>query len=161
MLGPRTTRRLINPTQAMIIIFLILVIYWFHSMSGDSSMRNLVAANATLGYGHIIAISGPESPRREGLIQAANVTGLHIDIPSQPVWGEEDIAGFKNDGSQMGRGSVLAWMGHLNALNWYGSPDTWSCRFERPLSRRYTTDAQASSSRNSGSSPRNSLIAWY
>ncbi|KAK6432784.1 hypothetical protein LTR95_011044 [Oleoguttula sp. CCFEE 5521] len=77
-------------------------------------------ANKTLGFGAIIAVSRPSSPRREGLIRAANITDIDITIPDQPQWSEEDIAKLRAaENSTITRGSALAWLGHLNALHYF------------------------------------------
>ncbi|KAF2702986.1 glycosyltransferase family 25 protein, partial [Pleomassaria siparia CBS 279.74] len=90
----------------------------------------LVAANSTLGFGAILAVSHETSPRRASLVYAANLTGLDIAIPAQPKWTDEDVQTFmvgeeeeRGSKSRISRGSALAWMGHLNALRWFLSTD--------------------------------------
>lgn len=79
-------------------------------------------ANATLGFGRIIAISTRTSHRRTSLSLSADLTGLEISIPDQPVWTDADLANFKSKKhSVIPKGSALAWMGHLNALKWFMS----------------------------------------
>ena len=85
----------------------------------------VLATNATLGFGRIYVVSKEDSPRRPGLLQAANVTELDLTIPIQPTWTKGDLEGHKC----IGRGSVLAWLGHLHSLRQYVSfssslPDT-------------------------------------
>ncbi|KAF1968735.1 hypothetical protein BU23DRAFT_540726 [Bimuria novae-zelandiae CBS 107.79] len=76
--------------------------------------------NATLGFGAVVAVSHASSPRREGLLWAAKLTGVEITIPPQPQWTEDDLQAFKSKkSSKIDRGSALAWMGHLNALRWF------------------------------------------
>jgi hypothetical protein len=66
-------------------------------------------------------VSRDGSHRRDSLLFAANLTGLEIAIPHQPVWTDEDIESIKcKNGSKILRASALAWLGHLNALKWYG-----------------------------------------
>ncbi|KAF2467842.1 uncharacterized protein BDR25DRAFT_291245 [Lindgomyces ingoldianus] len=78
------------------------------------------AANATLGFGAVIAVSSAKSPRRNDLLYAANLTGLDITIPEQPTWTDEDVRAFRaKEGSRISKGSAMAWMGHLNALKWF------------------------------------------
>ncbi|KAI9685744.1 MAG: hypothetical protein M1822_004304 [Bathelium mastoideum] len=92
----------------------------FASPSGPASARGLTPANSTLGFGALVAVSKPESARREGLLFAANITGLDITIPYQPEWTDGDVLGLISpEGSTMDRGSALAWLGHLNALRWF------------------------------------------
>ncbi|KAF2758952.1 hypothetical protein EJ05DRAFT_327333 [Pseudovirgaria hyperparasitica] len=77
-------------------------------------------ANTTLGFGAILAVSRDGSPRRHALMQAANVTEIDITIPRQPKYGDADIEKFKyGPESTMGPGSILAWLGHHNALKWF------------------------------------------
>ncbi|KAF2140321.1 glycosyltransferase family 25 protein [Aplosporella prunicola CBS 121167] len=76
-------------------------------------------ANATLGFGAVLAVSRAASPRRHHLLFAANLTGIDITIPDQPVWSDRQVAAFRAHNSTITRGSALAWMGHLNALQWY------------------------------------------
>jgi hypothetical protein len=68
----------------------------------------------------IIAVSKKDSHRRSSLIHAANLTGIEILIPDQPLWTDEDVESVKTDElSLISRGSAMAWLGHLNALRWY------------------------------------------
>ncbi|KAK1756753.1 glycosyltransferase family 25 protein [Echria macrotheca] len=70
-------------------------------------------ANSTLGFGAIYVVSKADSPRRHGLLQAANVTDIDLTIPSQPKWTEKDFGSPERKSS---RGSLLAWLGHLHLL---------------------------------------------
>jgi hypothetical protein len=71
-----------------------------------------------------LAVSREGSPRREGLLLAANITELDITIPLQPKWTDEDLAKVRADrDSRISRGSLLAWLGHLNALRWFLSTE--------------------------------------
>lgn len=75
------------------------------------------AANSTLGFGAIYAVSRKDSPRRQSLLSAASLTNLDIVVPAQPTWKESDINTIKApQNSSLDRGSVLAWLGHRNAL---------------------------------------------
>lgn len=75
------------------------------------------SSNSTLGFGRIYVVSKPGSPRRKSIVQAANVTELQLSIPVQPVWTEDDVrnSGLATDAG-IGRGSLLAWLGHIHAL---------------------------------------------
>ncbi|KAF2448488.1 glycosyltransferase family 25 protein [Karstenula rhodostoma CBS 690.94] len=76
--------------------------------------------NSTLGFGALVAVSHAASPRREGLLWSAKLTGIDITIPEQPQWTDGHLQAFKSpQGSRITRGSALAWMGHLNALRWF------------------------------------------
>ncbi|KAI9696152.1 MAG: hypothetical protein M1820_008293 [Bogoriella megaspora] len=84
------------------------------------SLKGLKKANSTLGFGALVAVSKAESARREGLLFAANITGLDITIPDQKEWNDDDIMDLVTpEGSTMNRGSAMAWLGHLNALRWF------------------------------------------
>ncbi|KAF2817182.1 uncharacterized protein BDZ99DRAFT_362918, partial [Mytilinidion resinicola] len=51
---------------------------------------------------------------------AANVTGIDLTIPSQPAWSEDDINKFREGrDSDITVGSIYAWLGHNNALQWF------------------------------------------
>ena len=70
-------------------------------------------ANSTLGFGAVYAVSGRGSPRRDHLVQSANVTGIDLTIPEQPQWTDQDEANFRAGGdAEMSRGSVFAWLAH-------------------------------------------------
>ncbi|KAJ9640020.1 hypothetical protein H2201_005215 [Coniosporium apollinis] len=100
--------------------FLYFGIPWRHAPAQYSLPAGVTAANATLGFGAVLAVSRPQSPRREELLFAANLTGVEITIPLQPKWTDEDVERLKADqGSKITRGSALAWLGHLNALKWF------------------------------------------
>ncbi|KAF2709887.1 glycosyltransferase family 25 protein [Pleomassaria siparia CBS 279.74] len=74
-------------------------------------------ANKTLGFGAVIVVSAPESPRLYSLRQQAAVTDIVLTVPQQPEWTEGDVRRFRN-GQEKGvqKGSILAWMGHHHAL---------------------------------------------
>ncbi|KAG9951190.1 glycosyltransferase family 25 protein, partial [Aureobasidium melanogenum] len=81
---------------------------------------DLPAANSTLGFGAIVAVSTLTSKRRNSLLLAANITEIDITIPDQPVWTDTDLKNFvAKNVSTITRGSALAWMGHLNVLRWF------------------------------------------
>lgn len=92
----------------------------------EYNVHGIPATNSTLGFGRIYAVSKQGSPRREGLIHAANVTEIDITIPEQPHWTLEDEENFRlPENSTLGRGSLLAWLGHLHALREYVRPSHW------------------------------------
>lgn len=68
----------------------------------------------------MVAVSREQSPRREGLLLAANITEIDITIPQQPAWTDADVTKLRAEkDSRISRGSALAWLGHLNALHWF------------------------------------------
>lgn len=104
------------------------IIYFFSNGSWNSSgprkSKGLPPANATLGFGAVVAVSHSTSPRRRALVFAANMTSIDLTIPDQPVWTDADLEAFHSPkGSRIKKGSALAWMGHLNALTWFLSTD--------------------------------------
>lgn len=75
------------------------------------------AANSTLWFGGIYAVSRMGSPRRQSLLAAANLTRLEISVPEQPKWDYEDARRLRAPvNSTLNRGSAYAWLGHLNVL---------------------------------------------
>ncbi|PVH93728.1 glycosyltransferase family 25 protein, partial [Periconia macrospinosa] len=68
-------------------------------------------------FGTILAVSHAKSKRKAGLLWAANMTGIDVEIPDQPAWTDEDLASIRvGKHKWVNRGSALAWLGHLNAL---------------------------------------------
>lgn len=73
-------------------------------------------------FSGIVAVSNGPSWRVDGLLEAANLTGIDIDIPQQPAWTAEDIdtfRRFKDPGAarKIGPGQTQCWMGHRHALS--------------------------------------------
>ena len=58
--------------------------------------------------------------RKEGLITAANYTGLDLEIPSQREWSDEEIEELKEawlaHNEKFKEGNAYSWLGHLNVL---------------------------------------------
>lgn len=98
-------------TLIALVLFTTHILFPSYSDPGD-----ILLANSTLGFGTILAVSHGKSPRRSGLLWAANLTSLDIAIPDQPQWTEGGFQAFKAEESTISRESALAWMGHLNAL---------------------------------------------
>jgi hypothetical protein len=72
-------------------------------------------------FGAVIAVSRAGSKRQADLVRAANLTGLEITVPSQPIWTNLDEANFRAQpphSTEIDHGSILGWFGHLNALRW-------------------------------------------
>jgi hypothetical protein len=91
-----------------------------HTHRARQTPHALSPANSTLGFGAIIAVSHARSPRRPGLLWAANLTDLEIEISEQAEWTVGEVEEFKaKEGSSISTGSAKAWMGHLHALKWY------------------------------------------
>lgn len=77
-----------------------------------------------LQFGSVIAVSRQQSPRRDGLLLAANITEIDITIPTQPRWTDDDVASLRAErSSTITRGSALAWLGHMNALRAFLASD--------------------------------------
>lgn len=84
-------------------------------LNSDGGATPALTTNATLGFGAVYAVSGPGSPRRSRLEQAAAVTGLDLKIPDQPAWTDEDVDHFRwhnKSESQVLVGTVKAWLSH-------------------------------------------------
>ncbi|PVI05268.1 glycosyltransferase family 25 protein [Periconia macrospinosa] len=91
--------------------------HWTPSLS---SQHDNVPANSTLGFGAMVVVSKNGSKRRHSLLQAANVTNLDLTIPEQPQWTENEVERFRNgQQDKVQVGSILAWLGHRNALQWF------------------------------------------
>ena len=124
MLAPSRKRPL--PLLAGLVLTLLFVFYcrdtnriYFPWTSHIRLQTTQLPANRTLGFGAVVVVSRDGSERRHSLLQAANVTDFDLTIPKQPKWTEGDLEKFRNgqaDGIQ--HGSLLAWMGHHNALRW-------------------------------------------
>jgi len=91
------------------------------SSSRPVSIARNSPSNTTLGFGAVVVVSRAGSERQLGLLQAANVTGIDLTIPSQPSWSEDDVNKFRQgrDDPDITTGSVYAWLGHNNALRWF------------------------------------------
>ncbi|KAK4544732.1 hypothetical protein LTR36_003981 [Oleoguttula mirabilis] len=108
-------------TYALLALAIIVVIYyqpWYSATARDSTFsRNSrsIPANATLGFGALYVVSGPGSPRRQHLEEAAAVTELELRIPTQTAWTDEDVRNFRPADEAESRvltGSVKAWLSH-------------------------------------------------
>lgn len=103
-------------------IFTYTQLFSFFLRGGSADGFETSSSNSTLGFGRIYVVSQQGSPRRDSIVQAANVTELDLDIPLQPIWTEEDEDNFRLDrGSTIGKGSLLAWLGHLHVLYQLGA----------------------------------------
>ncbi|KAI0452494.1 hypothetical protein F5B21DRAFT_483204 [Xylaria acuta] len=83
---------------------------------GNAYERNI--HNATLGFEGIAVVSTGWSWRSEGLLDAANFTGLKVDIPNQPEWSPHEVNAFRGlddvTGEKLGPGETQCWLGHIN-----------------------------------------------
>lgn len=102
---------------ALIGVFL----YYRTAISTEVSVRlgggksTSTPANATLGFGGLYVVSGPGSPRRAHLEEAAAVTELELTIPEQMTWTDADVRNFRPENESESRvltGSVKAWLSH-------------------------------------------------
>ncbi|KAL5119562.1 hypothetical protein ACEQ8H_002408 [Pleosporales sp. CAS-2024a] len=118
-----------RPTPLLCTLALILLVLFYqsshagriyhHWSSPALSPPRSLPANSTLGFGAVVVISKPGSERRHALVQSANITDLDLTMPKQPVWTEGDLQRFINGQEDAQRGSILAWLGHHNALRWF------------------------------------------
>jgi hypothetical protein len=97
------------------------LLYYRSSLSSQVSSaftakdRIAQPANGTLGFGGLFVVSGPGSPRRKRLEEAAAVSELELRIPQQISWTDEDVRNFKPENESESRvltGSVKAWLSH-------------------------------------------------
>ncbi|KAH6638960.1 hypothetical protein C7974DRAFT_305869 [Boeremia exigua] len=108
-------------TRVLLLAILTILTIWLlltaRNFVPSPQHQALAPANATLGFGTILAVSRPHSRRRPGLLWAANLTDVEIVIPSQPVWSDADLDALLHESeSAISKGSARAWLGHLNAL---------------------------------------------
>jgi len=118
-----------RPSPLLLASSLVLIVLFYQISTSDrihqqwsssyALRKGKAAANSTLGFGAVIAVSKEGSKRRHSLVQAANVTDLDLVIPHQPEWTEGDVEKFIDGQENAQRGSILAWLGHHNALRWY------------------------------------------
>ena len=126
MLAPRR-----RPLPLLVAATLVLLFFFYHKdpdriytrwSASMEAQQHKLPANRTLGFGAVVVVSKEASTRRHALLQAANVTDIDLTIPKQPEWTEGDVQNFRNgQDKNVQRGSILAWMGHHNALRWYVS----------------------------------------
>ncbi|CAI9628399.1 unnamed protein product [Alternaria burnsii] len=95
----------------------------FNTLSHEQISLILPQANSTLGFGAILALSHPSSPRRQRLLWAANLTDIEIVIPEQKEWEVNDTERLKAKESSLSPGSAKAWLGHLEVLKWFLASD--------------------------------------
>ncbi|KAF2122701.1 hypothetical protein BDV96DRAFT_639269 [Lophiotrema nucula] len=126
MLAPSRKR----PLPLLVVLTLVLVLFVYHRGHADrlylqwsSSLELLpekAPANRTLGFGAVVVVSSETSSRRHSLTQAANITDIELTIPAQPEWTQGDVEKLRNtQDDHVQRGSMLAWLGHHNALKWF------------------------------------------
>jgi hypothetical protein len=109
-------------TPLLLLLIFVLLGIWYTNRDSDSiylqwlssieTRPAKIEANRTLGFGAVVAVS------KHALVQAANVSDFDLTIPAQPAWTEGDIQRFINGQENTHKGSILAWLGHHNALQW-------------------------------------------
>ncbi|KAI1093515.1 glycosyltransferase family 25 protein [Rostrohypoxylon terebratum] len=92
-----------------------------------SSPREL-AANSTLGFQKLLALSTKPSWRTRGLQAAANLTSLEFTVPPQGHNSDDLVKAFQNIGADRGAktpayGSAKAWLSHLDLLRYVIASD--------------------------------------
>ncbi|KPI36212.1 uncharacterized protein AB675_8846 [Cyphellophora attinorum] len=97
------------------------------SSSSGTSPREL-AANATLGFQTILALSTGPSWRSRGLNAAAKYVGIQVQYPPQPRNPESLVEAFQKIGAGEGKttpakGSATAWFAHLDLLKHFIASD--------------------------------------
>ena len=125
MIAPRK-----RPLPLLAALAFLLIVLFYHRSDADrlynqwsakdGALPHNLAANKTLGFGALVVVSAPQSRRLHSLLQAAAVTDIELTVPKQPEWTEGDVRKFRNEQeNDVRKGSILAWMGHLHALQWY------------------------------------------
>ncbi|KAH8722565.1 hypothetical protein GQ44DRAFT_774825 [Phaeosphaeriaceae sp. PMI808] len=124
--GPGMLASRKRPTPLLIALSLVLIVLFYHSSHANHIYHQwsfsfeahpaILPANSTLGFGAVLVVSRDGSKRRHSLVQAANVTNIDLTIPKQPNWTEGDLQRFIDGQDNVQRGSILAWLGHHNAL---------------------------------------------
>ncbi|OAK95462.1 hypothetical protein IQ06DRAFT_309803 [Phaeosphaeriaceae sp. SRC1lsM3a] len=118
-----------RPTPLLLALTFFVLVLFYHSSNADriyqhwstsfESRPAKLPANSTLGFGAVAVVSREGSKRRHTLVQAANVTSIDLTIPKQPEWTEGDLQRFIDGQENAQRGSILAWLGHRNVLQWF------------------------------------------
>ncbi|KXJ88878.1 hypothetical protein Micbo1qcDRAFT_166316 [Microdochium bolleyi] len=93
----------------------------------------VAAANGTLGFEKLLALSAGPSWRTRGLAAAADLVGLEITIPRQPPLTDEAISSFQalakgRDQQGPEYGSAKAWLAHIDLLRHVVASD-WRTAF--------------------------------
>ncbi|KAI1393976.1 glycosyltransferase family 25 protein [Hypoxylon trugodes] len=93
------------------------------SFTQSNASPRTAAANSTLGFERLVALSTKPSWRTRGLAAAANLTGLEFTIPPQAQNSDELVEAFRNIGESHGAkvpafGSAKAWLSHLDLLKY-------------------------------------------
>ncbi len=70
----------------------------------------------------IVVVSTGKSWRVDGLLEAADLTGLDLEILEQPDWSNHDVDVFrkateKASKPNLGPGQARCWLGHIHALH--------------------------------------------
>jgi hypothetical protein len=124
---PFTPKQIRYGLVALFIVLCCSLGFWTDSFVSPLSILSPAAsletpANSTLGFGALLAVSPASSPRRHGLLQAANVTEIEIIFPELPIFKDEDAQNFRAastiEEKGLTNGMVFAWMSHLHVLKW-------------------------------------------
>ncbi|KUJ17655.1 uncharacterized protein LY89DRAFT_58730 [Mollisia scopiformis] len=105
-------------------ILVTLILYTTAQQRGHAMVPSLSSVrNSTLGFELILAVSTGGSWRRDGLLEAAELTGFHIQMPQQPTWADQDTQQFtrqtsRTSGKKLTLGEAGCWLGHLHLLKY-------------------------------------------
>ncbi|KAI4756599.1 hypothetical protein E4T52_04256 [Aureobasidium sp. EXF-3400] len=88
----------------------------FKDDAAAPSPPDFTAANSTLGFQAILALSQGTKWRVDGLHAAAKVAGITVTVPQQPKWSDPFIKAFQDFGPIEAHGAAMAWLGHLDLL---------------------------------------------
>lgn len=77
------------------------------------------AKNRTLGFSNIYAITTNTTWRVQGIKAAANLTGIDVEFFYPREVPENEVQAFRTaDGYEIGRGKALAWLSHLDMVQY-------------------------------------------
>ncbi|KAF2105944.1 hypothetical protein BDV96DRAFT_508597, partial [Lophiotrema nucula] len=74
-------------------------------------------------FERILAVSASDSWRRKGLLEAATLTGISVQVPAQPVWKDNELKRFtsqtsRTSGIRLTTGEAGCWLGHLHLIEY-------------------------------------------
>ncbi|KAH8647793.1 hypothetical protein BX600DRAFT_503160 [Xylariales sp. PMI_506] len=121
----RALRWIVISTLWLIFAFLAFSSHLFHRNAPEAKEVWMprprdAAANSTLGFERLLALSPGPSWRTRGLAAATNLTGLNFTIPMQPQNPDVLVQAFRemgdDDDTKPKHGSAKAWLAHLDLL---------------------------------------------
>ncbi|KAL1311419.1 hypothetical protein AAFC00_001581 [Neodothiora populina] len=115
-------RRVAVSSVSVVAVLLFLVLWHNYEFQPSflpkqlSEYDDASAANSTLGFQAILALSQGTKWRVDGIKAASSISGITVTIPNQPGWSEDFIKAFEAFGPVEAHGAAMAWLGHLDLL---------------------------------------------